>query len=137
MGAQVLNDQDRDPASTPFQNDQNTTLAELRQLVRCFVDERGWRGYHAPKNLAMSLAIEVAELMEHFQWLTVEESRSAADDPARRLAIAEELADVMCYLLAMANVLELDLATAVRQKMIKNRQKYPCPASDHKTPGIT
>jgi len=73
----------------------------------------------------MALAIEVAELMEHFQWLTVDASRAAADDPQRRDEIGEELADVMCYLLAMANVLNIDVATAVRDKMQKNESKYP------------
>ena len=106
-------------------DDRTTTVADLRDLVQRFVDERRWRGYHAPKNLAMALAIEVAELMEHFQWLTIDASRAAGDDPQRREAIGEELADVMCYLLAMANALNIDVATAVREKMQKNVMKYP------------
>ena len=106
-------------------NDQNTSVGELRELVRQFVAERDWQQFHTPKNLSMSLAIEAAELMEHFQWLTAEQSRAVASDPARLTDVGEELADVLAYVLAMANVLELDLATALRDKMIKNALKYP------------
>ena len=106
-------------------SDSTTTLAELKRLVEDFVDQRDWRRFHAPKNLAMSLAIEAAELMEHFQWISAEESRQAADNPQRLAAIGEELADVLCYALAMSNELGLDLATAIRQKIAKNEQKYP------------
>ncbi|HWB13646.1 MAG TPA: nucleotide pyrophosphohydrolase [Pirellulales bacterium] len=106
-------------------SDERTTLSELRELVRQFVDERDWRQFHTPKNLAMSLAIEAAELMEHFQWITPEESRAVAHDGAARSAAGEELADVVCYALALANELGLDVASAVRDKMVKNAQKYP------------
>lgn len=105
--------------------DSTTTVAELKQLVREFVDQRDWRQFHAPKNLAMSMAIEAAELMEHFQWISVEESRRMADDPERLTAVGEELADVLCYALAMANELGLDLSTTIRRKMEKNAEKYP------------
>ena len=106
-------------------SDSTTTVAELKQLVNEFVDRRDWHQFHAPKNLAMSLAIEAAELMEHFQWISAEESRQMADDPARLGEIGDELADVLCYALAMANELRLDLATTIRGKMAKNEQKYP------------
>jgi NTP pyrophosphatase (non-canonical NTP hydrolase) len=106
-------------------NDADTTVAQLRQMIEQFVAERDWHQFHTPKNLAMSLAIEAAELMEHFQWLTGEESRRLAGDPKRLGAVAEELADVLCYALAMANQLRLDLATAIRRKMLKNAEKYP------------
>jgi NTP pyrophosphatase (non-canonical NTP hydrolase) len=105
--------------------DTETTLMALRQVVRQFVDERDWHPFHSPKNLAMSLAIEAAELMEHFQWLTVEQSRAVVEDPAKRAAVADELADVLCYVLAMANQLQLDLSTAIGEKMAKNARKYP------------
>ena len=105
--------------------DSTTTIAELRRLVNDFVDRRDWHRFHAPKNLAMSLAIEAAELMEHFQWISAEESRRAADNPERLAAIGDELADVLCYALAMANELDLDLSTAIRGKIAKNEQKYP------------
>lgn len=105
--------------------DSTTTLTELRTLVRDFVEERDWRQFHSPKNLSMSLAIEAAELMEHFQWLDVPASREAANDPARLAPIGEELADVLCYAFALANELGLDIATIVRDKMAKNALKYP------------
>ncbi len=73
----------------------------------------------------MALAIEAAELMEHFQWLQPEESRAVADDPTEREAVGEELADVVCYALALANELRIDVADALRAKMVKNREKYP------------
>lgn len=106
-------------------DDRDTSVDELRQLVRRFVDERDWRQFHSPKNLSMALAIEAAELMEHFQWLTAEESRAVPLDAPRASQVAEELADVVCYALALANELQIDVARAVRDKMIKNAQKYP------------
>ena len=105
--------------------DQQTTVAELREIIRQFVDERDWSQFHTPKNLAMALAIEAAELMEHFQWLTPEESRAIADQPEKRTAVGEELADVIGYALAIANELGLDVSLAIRNKMVKNIQKYP------------
>jgi NTP pyrophosphatase (non-canonical NTP hydrolase) len=106
-------------------SDWNTTVADLRQLVAAFVSERDWGRFHTPKNLSMSLAIEVAELMEHFQWLTPEESRAVASDDKQRLAVGEELADVVCYALALANELGIDVADTMRDKMRKNAMKYP------------
>jgi dCTP diphosphatase len=105
--------------------DTETTVAELRELVRNFVDARDWRQFHAPKNLAMSLAIEAAELMEHFQWISTEKSREIAAEPGQLAEVSDELADVLCYALAMANQLDLDLSTAIRSKMKKNEEKYP------------
>jgi len=105
--------------------DQQTTVGQLRQLVERFVAERDWKQFHTPKNLAMSLAIEAAELMEHFQWLTPSESRAIAENAAKRSAAAEELADVICYALALANELSIDVSAAVEAKMQKNAQKYP------------
>jgi dCTP diphosphatase len=106
-------------------SDDRTTIAELRQLVAEFVAERQWQVFHAPKNLAMSLAIEAAELMEHFQWLSVDESRQVAGDAGALSEVAEELADVTCYVVALANALGIDLSDAVRAKMLKNAAKYP------------
>lgn len=106
-------------------SDQQATIAELKALIRQFVDARDWQQFHTPKNLSMSLAIEAAELMEHFQWLTAEESIALASDPQKLPAVGEELADVLCYALALANVLNLDLDTIVRDKMAKNALKYP------------
>ena len=106
-------------------NDAATTVGELRAVVRRFVEERAWRVFHTPKNLASSVAIEAAELMEHFQWLTPEQSRAVADDAGRREAVGEELADVVCYVLALAETLNIDVADAVARKMVKNAAKYP------------
>ena len=105
--------------------DSDTTIGQLRLLVNDFVDGRDWHQFHTPKNLAMSISIEAAELMEHFQWLELDESRVVAEDPEKLSAVGEELADVVCYALAMANELGLDLSEAVRDKMAKNERKYP------------
>ncbi len=106
-------------------NDKSTTVFELRELVRQFVNDREWEKFHAPKNLSMALAIEAAELMEHFQWLSVEESRSIDADRAKLDAVGEELADIFCYTLALANTLGLDVTEIMHAKMKKNEMKYP------------
>lgn len=106
-------------------SDHETTVAELKAIVQEFVDERDWRQFHSPKNLAMSMAIEAAELMEHFQWLTIPQSNDVAANREAVQAAGEEVADVLCYLLGMANQLDLDLSEALRAKMVKNRKKYP------------
>ncbi|MBI1901461.1 MAG: nucleotide pyrophosphohydrolase [Planctomycetia bacterium] len=111
--------------SPSLSGDQKTTVRELRDLVAQFVAERDWEKFHAPKNVAMALAIEAAELMEHFQWLTLEQSRAVKRDPAKLAAIGEELADVLCYSLDLANELGLDISAIVRDKMVKNAKKYP------------
>ena len=107
--------------------DHETNIAELRERVSKFVDERDWQQFHSPKNLAMALAIEAAELMEHFQWITTDASRAVDAQPEKLAAIGEELADVFCYVLAIANELNIDLSTAFRDKMSKNEIKYPMP----------
>lgn len=109
-------------------SDSTTTIQELREMIRAFVDEREWQQFHAPKNLSMALAIEAAELMEHFQWISVEKSRQVRADPAAVAAVGEELADVICYALALANELGLDVSETMRAKMIKNATKYPVEA---------
>jgi len=106
-------------------SDSTTTLAELRNLVRRFVEERDWRQFHSPKNLSMSLAIEAAELMEHFQWIDIAESRQVGEDSGKLAEVRDEIADVLCYLLALANELDIDLSGAIRDKMVKNAAKYP------------
>ncbi len=106
-------------------NDQTTTIDELRTLVSDFVDERDWQQFHSPKNISMALAIEASELMEHFQWITIDASRELAGDPEKLAAVGEELADVLSYSLAMANSLGIDLASTIEAKMVKNAKKYP------------
>jgi NTP pyrophosphatase (non-canonical NTP hydrolase) len=106
-------------------SDAETTVAELRQLIADFVAERDWSQFHSPKNVSMALAIEAAELMEHFQWLTTEASRALRDEPQKLAEIGEELADVIGYSFALANELGIDVSRAMRAKMVKNAQKYP------------
>jgi dCTP diphosphatase len=106
-------------------SDGEVTVAELRDLVRHFVDQRDWQKFHAPKNLTMALAIEAAELMEHFQWIEVPESREIPNDPEKLAAVGEELADVLCYALAIANELGIDVSETMAAKMKKNELKYP------------
>jgi dCTP diphosphatase len=99
-------------------NDANTTIQDLKDEVHRFNDDRDWHQFHTLKNLAASIAIEAAELLEHFQW-TDEPS------PERRSELVEELADVMIYCLTLADALEVDLSQAVRQKLARNDAKYP------------
>lgn len=104
-------------------NDANVTLQELKERMACFVRERDWEQFHTPKNLSMSIAIEAAELMEHFQWLTLEQAQQLESSAMQE--ISEELADIVIYSLSMANCLQIDLAQTVLAKMEKNRHKYP------------
>jgi len=106
-------------------NDQDTTVSQLRQAVAGFVDQRDWQQFHDPKNLAMSIAIEAAELMEHFQWLRSDQLSEVTDCTESLEQIRQELADVMCFLLAFANTLGMDVASAVEDKLVKNAAKYP------------
>ena len=106
-------------------SDTSTTIEELKQLIHDFVEQRDWEQFHSPKNLSMALAIEAAELMEHFQWIDLDASRAISKDPEKLSAVGEELADVFAYSLALADVLGVDMADAVKAKMVKNSQKYP------------
>lgn len=99
------------------------TLASLRKDLRRFAAARDWQQFHTPKNLAMALSVEAAELLECFQWLTPEQSaRLAARD---RRAIEEEVADVLLYLLRLTDVLGIDPLRAAQRKMKVNARKYP------------
>jgi NTP pyrophosphatase (non-canonical NTP hydrolase) len=105
--------------------DTTTTLGELRHAVHDFVAARDWYQYHTPKNLAMSIAIEAAEIMEHFQWLSNEESRSLLDDEQMRAEVADELADVLIYCLSFANTSGIDISTVVAAKLARNEGRFP------------
>ncbi|HOW72136.1 MAG TPA: nucleotide pyrophosphohydrolase [Phycisphaerae bacterium] len=105
--------------------DADTTVAELRRLVADFIRERDWEQFHDPKNLSMAIATEAAELMEHFRWARNEASREQVRDPARLAPVAEEVADIMAFLLSFANAADIDVTTALRTKMAKNARKYP------------
>ena len=106
-------------------SDKTTTVAELKSLVVRFAEERDWGRFHTPKNLAASVAIEAAELLERFQWLTPEESVAVKDDPEALNAVAEEIADVASYLFNLCDKLDLDFASIFAAKMRKNAEKYP------------
>lgn len=96
-------------------------LASLRDLIRSFVAERDWDQFHTPKNLATALSVEASELLEPFQWLATGEEL----DPAKRTQVVHEMADVLVYLIRLADKMDVDLAAAVREKMAINRAKYP------------
>jgi NTP pyrophosphatase (non-canonical NTP hydrolase) len=101
----------------------NSELEALRDLVREFVAERDWDRFHTPKNLATALAVEAAELLEHFQWL-----QTGAEDElplAKREQVRHEIADVLVYLIRLADKLDVNLHGAVVEKMKINREKYP------------
>jgi len=106
-------------------NDSDTTLSELRELVREFRDRRGWARFHTPKNLTMAIAVEAAELMEQFQWLAQDEAWELAEDASRLKMMSEELADILIYALSFAEALHLDVATAIVDKLARNAKKYP------------
>ena len=100
-----------------------TSFAELTEAVADFATERDWDRFHSPKNLAMALSVEAAELLEHFQWLTEPESESL--DSGKLEAVAEEIADVQIYLIRLADRLGIDVVEASACKLEKNRLKYP------------
>jgi len=99
------------------------TLEDLRNQLREFARVRDWEQFHSPKNLAMAMIVEAAELTEHFQWLT--EVQSQALDPEKREQVAQELADVLLYLVRLADRLDIDLMDAAQRKLVINAQKYP------------
>ena len=98
-------------------------LTQLRDALREFAAERDWDKFHSPKNLASALSVEAAELLERFQWLTEDESRSLP--PAELARVREEMADVLNYLVRLADKLEVNLLDAAREKIKLNAQKYP------------
>jgi NTP pyrophosphatase (non-canonical NTP hydrolase) len=100
-----------------------TDLTSLRDALRAFAAARQWQPFHTPKNLSMALIKETAEIVEHFQWATPEES--LALPPEKKAAVAEEIADVLMYLVQLADVLAIDPLTAARVKIVKNVEKYP------------
>lgn len=96
----------------------------LTHLLREFAEERDWEKFHTPKNLAMALAGEAGELVAEFQWLTASESERSGLSPEQLTAVTMEIADVQIYLLRLADVLGLDIPTAVRQKIEVNRTRF-------------
>lgn len=96
---------------------------QLRTRIRQFAEERDWQQYHSPKNLAMALIVEAAELVEHFQWLSEAQSQALPQD--KLFQVGEELADIQIYLIRLADQLNVDLPDAVDKKIAANAKKYP------------
>ena len=107
-------------------------LTALQATLQKFADERNWNQYHSPKNLAMALTAEVGELVEIFQWLSEDQSKSVATDEKLGAAVRDELADVFIYLVRLGQVLGVDLDEAVREKIEKNARKYPPEVLGHR-----
>jgi len=105
--------------------DTTTTLQVLKDAMARFVAERDWQQFHSPKNLVMGLSVEAAELMEHFLWIDNDASRQVTQDARKLGEVADEMADVACYLLALSNTLGIDLSDAITAKLVKNAPKYP------------
>lgn len=105
--------------------DGNTTIGHLISQVIEFLEERNWEKYHNPKDIAESISIEAAELLQLFQWVKPEESQQFKNDSSKMQRIREELADVVLYCLSMANTLDIDLATAILDKIKQNKMRYP------------
>jgi len=102
------------------------SLTELRDALRAFAAERDWDQFHSPKNLAIALSVEASELLEHFQWLTEEQSRALSADKTKE--VAEEMADVLIYLVRLGDKMGIDLLREAKEKIDMNAKKYPAEA---------
>ena len=105
--------------------DNRITLANLRRRVAEFIAARDWKQFHTPKNLSASIAIEAAELVERFQWLTDEQAVAALQDEEKLSAVIDEMADVIIYALSLANALNADVSEAVLGKLERNEERFP------------
>jgi len=101
----------------------SSDIDQLQVALRTFADNRDWGQFHSPKNLAAALSVEAAELLEHFQWLTEEQSRALPVE--KRAMVAEEVADVLLYLLQLSDRLQIDVMASAWKKIEANGQKYP------------
>lgn len=98
-------------------------LDQIRDKLRAFAAERDWSQFHSPKNLAIAISVEAGELLEHFQWLSIEASQTLPNEKLEK--ISEEMADVLLYLIRMADVLGVDLIESANAKIEANARKYP------------
>ena len=105
--------------------DPDTTLTEIKQWIREFDEQRDWDQYHHPKELAISISLEVAELLEHFQWKEKKSVDSIKSDNKFMTSLSNELADIIIYSLNFANQLDIDISKAVKAKLEENNRKYP------------
>lgn len=103
----------------------DTALAGLQARLREFARQRDWEQFQTPKNLSMAIAVEAAELLEHFQWLTPPESEPGQLSPDKLRAISFEMADILMYLLRLADRLQVDLLDAAAEKFVVNEHRYP------------
>jgi NTP pyrophosphatase (non-canonical NTP hydrolase) len=106
-------------------NNDITDLVTLRNALREFAAARDWRQFHTPKNLSMAMIVEAAELVEHFQWLTPEQSLALSAD--KLAEVRDEVADTLIYLVELADAMGIDMIAAARDKIAKNAVKYPAP----------
>lgn len=105
--------------------DKTLTVDALKEEVGEFIHQRQWEQYHDPKAVAMSIAIEAAELLEPFQWLSAAESWELLNDDLKRHHVVEELADVLIYCLSFAKLADIDMSAAIQSKLAKNRTRFP------------
>lgn len=105
--------------------DDASTVTELKETIRQFVDEREWRQFHTPKDLAVGLSIEAAELLEHFRFRSNEEIEEQLKESASRQAIGHELADVLYFVLPICEQLDMDASALLREKMAISARRYP------------
>lgn len=105
--------------------DAETTIGQMREKVDAFIKERDWEQFHHPRDLAISLSLEAAELLEHFQWEPQRPLEAVRKDGKLVRQLSEELSDILHYILNFANVLDIDLAAEFEKKMAKNAEKYP------------
>jgi dCTP diphosphatase len=99
--------------------------SEIRDKIRAFIKARDWEKYHSPKNISMSIAIEAAELMEHFQWLTTEQSKELLESKRKRVEVEDELADIAIFILDFCNLFDVDIEKIILRKLAKTARKYP------------
>ena len=106
-------------------------IPKIQSRLKEFASERDWDQYHSPKNLSMALSVEASELMEIFQWVGAEESRKVVDHPDKLGEVEAEIADICIYAIRLADVIGIDLETAIDQKIDQNIEKYPPSANRH------
>jgi len=105
--------------------DDKTTVGDLCRRVSAFVAKRDWEQFHSPEHLSQAIAVEAAELMEHFLWLTEEQAVSMLEGDVKRAAVVDELADVLIYAFSLANALGIDVSVAVLEKLERNERRFP------------
>ena len=106
-------------------NDSDTTIAQLKEIVKKHCEERDWDQYHSPKELAIGASVEASELLEHFIYKSDKEMKEMFADPKKRGEVSEEMSDTLYYILRLAQMNDIDLSTAFNAKMEQNRKKYP------------